>query len=108
MEYHEIELEAARSQLKAAGYDRDDFTFRLGFLPPDPDGGGMISVEYQITVANTKSGRVMQGIGGIGMGWGEYFANALKEGFSTDRGRQSGRWIIPSPSRFSADGRRES
>ncbi len=81
MEFHEMELEDARKRLAAAGRNPGDFTFDLRFLPPDPDGGGMFTVQYEIRAANTATGKVLTGIGGIGMGWVEFFDQALKSGY---------------------------
>jgi hypothetical protein len=80
MEYHETELEDARGRLAAQGRNPDDYTFDLKFLPPDPDGGGMFTVQYEITATNTATGKALTGIGGIGMGWPDSFEQAVKDG----------------------------
>ena len=77
---HEIELEEARKLLAANGRDPADFDFQLQFQAPDPDGGGMFTVYYDIAVTNAKNGRTAGFVGGIGMGWVAAFEEALKGG----------------------------
>jgi len=77
---HEIELEEAKTLLADKGRDPADFDFKLEFQPPDPDGGGMFTVYYDITVTNTKSDKSVGFVGGIGMGWVQAFEEALKGG----------------------------
>lgn len=81
MEYHEMELAEARKRIAAAGRNPDDFTFDLNFLPPDPDGAGMFTVQYEICATDKVSGHKLTGVGGIGMGWGDLFEQALKTGY---------------------------
>ena len=79
-ELYAIELPQAMALIAAAGRDPDQFTFAMEYLPPDPDGGGMFTVHYMVTVTNTGSGKSQDFIGGIGMGWVEQFADALAQG----------------------------
>ncbi len=80
MELYQTELPDAKARVAAAGRNPDDFTFEMEYLPPDPDGGGMFTVQYAVTVTNaaTAKGRVM--IGGIGMHWVDVFERALNDG----------------------------
>jgi len=77
---HEIELDDAKQRLAAHGRDPADFDFALSFQEPDPDGGGMYTVYYDIAVTSRKSGKSAGFVGGIGMGWVEAFEEALKGG----------------------------
>jgi len=77
---HEIELEDAKKLVGEHGRDPADFDFQLAFQEPDPDGGGMFTVYYDIDVTNAKSGKSASFVGGIGMGWVEAFEAALKDG----------------------------
>jgi hypothetical protein len=77
---HEIELEDAKQRIAASGRNPEDFDFRLEFQEPDPDGGGMFTVYYDITATNTKTGKSAGFVGGIGMGWVDAFEEALKQG----------------------------
>lgn len=77
---HEMELEDAKKRLKEHGRDPDSFDFQLEFMEPDPDGGGMFTVTYQVDVTNTKTSKSASFIGGIGMGWVDAFEDALKDG----------------------------
>ncbi|MDG2002036.1 MAG: hypothetical protein P8J20_01765, partial [Novosphingobium sp.] len=77
---HEQELDDAKARLKAHGRDPDSFTFKLEFMEPDPDGGGMFTVTYQIDVTNQATSKSVSFIGGIGMGWVENFEEVLKAG----------------------------
>ncbi len=77
---HEIELEEAKQLLAESGRDPADFDFKLTFQEPDPDGGGMFTVYYDIVVTNARSGKSAGFVGGIGMGWVQAFTEALKGG----------------------------
>jgi len=81
MELNESELAQAKARIAAAGQSSDDFAFAMEYLPPDPDGGGMFTVQYEVHIAHAKSGKSKRLIGGIGMGWVERFADALEQGF---------------------------
>lgn len=80
MEIYEMELEKAIQRLEANGRDKDDFSFEMSYLPPDPDGGGMFTVQYQIVITDKKTSNSLLAIGGIGSDWVGYFEEALKEG----------------------------
>ena len=79
-ELYEMELPDAKARIAASGRNPDDFTFEMEYLPPDPDGGGMFTVMYEVRVGNSETGNGARFIGGIGMGWVDYFENALKAG----------------------------
>ena len=80
MELYESELEDAKARLAALGRDPALFSFAMEFLPPDPDGGGMFTVQYEVTVENAASGNGACFIGGIGMRWVDFFEERLKAG----------------------------
>lgn len=80
MELYESELSDAKARLAALGRDPALFAFEMEFLPPDPDGGGMFTVQYEVTAENTASGKRARFIGGIGMRWVDYFEDAVKDG----------------------------
>jgi hypothetical protein len=80
MQLFEMELEAAKKQLTEAGRHERDFDFKITHLPPDPDGGGMFTARYEIQVTNSKTGKSLGFIGGIGLRWVDDFMDALGEG----------------------------
>ena len=80
MDLYEIELLEAKARLRTDGYNPDHFTFDMEYLPPDPDGGGMFTVQYEVRVANSATGREKAFIGGIGLHWVDRFEHALKNG----------------------------
>ena len=77
---HEQEVEDARQRVAASGRSADDFRFDVKFMEPDPDGGGMFTVRYEITVTNDATGKSGGYIGGIGMDWVDAFEEELKDG----------------------------
>lgn len=77
---HEQEIEEARQKLASSGRSADDFAFDVEFMEPDPDGGGMYTVRYEITVTNNSNGKSRGYIGGIGVHWVDAFEEALSEG----------------------------
>ena len=81
MELYESELADARARLAAAGRDPEQFTFATEYLPPDPDGGGMFTVQYLIEITETATGKTKGLIGGIGMHWVDRFEALVKEGY---------------------------
>lgn len=81
MELYESELPDARARIAAAGRNPEDFTFAMEYLPPDPDGGGMFTVQYLIEIAETANGKTKSLIGGIGMHWVDRFEELVKEGY---------------------------
>ena len=80
MELYDMELEKARALLTANGRNPEDFTFEREFLEPDPDGGGMFTVQYAVVITNTRTGKEMTPIGGIGMDWVGRFESKLDAG----------------------------
>jgi hypothetical protein len=83
MELYDMELAKAREVLIAKGRDPADFTFEQEFLEPDPDGGGMFTVQYAVLITDTRSGKTMAPIGGIGMDWVGRFEARLEDGHFT-------------------------
>ena len=79
MELYEIELKDAIARLIALGHREENFTFEVSFLPPDPDGGAMFTVRYEVTITNIATGKSLSAIGGIGLDWVGYFEKALAE-----------------------------
>ncbi|MCB2062522.1 MAG: hypothetical protein KDE25_03510 [Novosphingobium sp.] len=77
---HEKEIEEARAKLAEAGRDPDLFSFDVKFMEPDPDGGGMFTVRYEITVTGPGQGASAEYIGGIGLDWLAAFGDDLGEG----------------------------
>ena len=80
MDLYETELKDAQARLAALGRDSEAFSFGMEFLPPDPDGAGMFTVQYEVTVENMASGKGARFIGGIGMHWVDYFEDEVKAG----------------------------
>ena len=80
MELYESEMPDARARIAASGRNPDDFTFEMEYLPPDPDGGGMFTVQYLVQIANTATGKTRDLIGGIGMHWTDRFEELVNEG----------------------------
>ncbi|MEO6717206.1 MAG: hypothetical protein ABIM50_08170 [Novosphingobium sp.] len=81
MELYEAELADAKARLAAAGRAPEQFNFAMEYLPPDPDGGGMFTVQYLIEIAETATGKTKGLIGGIGMHWVDRFEELVKEGY---------------------------
>ena len=76
---HEQEIEQAKERVSASGRAPDGFDFAVSFMEPGPDGGGMFTVRYEVTVTNAGSGRRGSYIGGIGLDWVAAFADDLVE-----------------------------
>jgi hypothetical protein len=81
MELYDRELEEAAKRIAAAGREPDDFAFNRSFLPPDPDGGGMFTVRYEVEIANRKTDKALTAVGGIGLDWVGDFEEALAAGY---------------------------
>ena len=81
MELYEMERDDALARIRAHGGLADDYSFEMEYLPPDPDGGGMFTVQYEIKVTNTRTAKSKTLIGGIGMRWVDRFEAALEDGF---------------------------
>ncbi|RYG30574.1 MAG: hypothetical protein EON93_14555 [Burkholderiales bacterium] len=77
---HEQEIEDAREKVTASGGNADDFRFDVAFMEPDPDGGGMYTVRYEITATNGATGKSGGYMGGIGLEWVSVFEEELAEG----------------------------
>lgn len=77
---HEQELDEARHKVTSSGRNADDFAFDVQFMEPDPDGGGMYTVRYEVTATNSVTGKSGGYIGGIGMDWVSAFEEQLNEG----------------------------
>jgi len=80
MELYEAELEAARRRIAELGRNPDDFSFSMSLLPPDPDAGGMYTVQYEVEIRNQITAKSMSATGGIGWDWVSAAAGAIKEG----------------------------
>ncbi len=80
-ELYESELPDAKARIAATGRDPEDYTFEMEYLPPDPDGGGMFTVQYAVQITQAKSGKDRTLIGGIGMHWVDRFEELVKEGY---------------------------
>ena len=80
MEMYDGELLEAQARLRAHGRDPDDYSFNRTFHPPDPDGGGMFTIMYEVEITNAKTGKSMSATGGIGFDWVGRFEDALKDG----------------------------
>ncbi len=80
MELYEMELAEAKKRLAAAGRDAGDFDFAMTLQPPDPDGGGMWTVRYDVLVTDKTTGKSIKPIGGIGLRWVDAFEAALEAG----------------------------
>jgi hypothetical protein len=80
MQLFEIEIEDAKKRLAESGRAPDSFIFDVTHLPPDPDAVAMFTARYEIEITNTKSGKSIGLIGGIGLSWVDDFAGALAGG----------------------------
>lgn len=81
MELFDMELEKANALIEAAGHQPGDFTFKQTHLPPDPDDVVMFTARYEVQVTDSKSGKTLETIGGIGLNWVSQFGVALDDGF---------------------------
>jgi len=75
-----MELTDAVQRVAASGRDKNDFSFQRSFCPPDPDGAGMFTIQYEVTISNIQTSRSMVIIGGIGLRWVDQFEGALEAG----------------------------
>jgi hypothetical protein len=73
---HLQEIEEAKERVVTAHRDVSD----VAFMEPDPDGGGMFTVRYEVTVTNTSTDNTACYIGGIGLDWVSAFDEDLREG----------------------------
>ena len=81
MELYKAELADAKNRIAASGRAPENFTFAMEYLPPDPDGGGMFTVQYLIEIANPVTSKTKNLIGGIGMHWVDRFEELVNEGY---------------------------
>ena len=81
MEQYQIELADATKRISAIGKDANAFSFDMAYIPPDPDGGGMFTLMYEIFATHKPTQKSLKLIGGIGWKWVDHFESALKEGF---------------------------
>jgi hypothetical protein len=81
MELYNQELAQARETIREAGRSPDDFDFAMEFQEPDPDGGGMFTVRYDVTVTCRNTGKQAVMTGGIGLRWVSQFAAAVEQGY---------------------------
>ena len=80
MSQYEAELKRARDYLTAAGRDSVGFSFAMAYQPPDPDGGGMFTVRYDVTVTNQANGKSVVVTGGNELDWVAELAYRLDQG----------------------------
>jgi hypothetical protein len=80
MELYEIELKKAVERLRANGRNEDDFIFEMSYLPPDPEGGVMYTMRYEIEITNRNTSKSLTFVGGIGLDWVSFFEEALEGG----------------------------
>jgi len=80
MEQHKPEVEKAKEIIRARGGDPGEFAFDVEYLPPDPDGGGMFTIQYAVTVTRAATGKSFAAIGGIGFDWVGSFDEELEAG----------------------------
>ena len=81
MEQYQTELADALRRLSSLGRDHQDFVFAMAFLPPEPDGAGMFTVEYEVTITHTGTSRSLSETGGIGWKWVDQFEEAVTAGY---------------------------
>jgi hypothetical protein len=81
MAMYDDELIKAQELLRASGRDPGDFSFEMEYMEPDPDGAGMFTVQYLVTVRNTRTDKGLRAIGGIGSDWVGHFRQELDEGY---------------------------
>ena len=80
MEMYDDERSKALEHIRAVGRDENDFAFSRTYHTPDPDGGGMFTIRYDVEIINKKTAKSLVEIGGIGFDWVGNFEEALKEG----------------------------
>ncbi len=77
---HEQEIEEAKERIVAARREVSDYAFEVDFMEPDPDGGGMFTVRYEVTVSNSATDKSAGYICGIGLDWVAAFEQDLSDG----------------------------
>ena len=78
---YDRELKQAQDKIVETGRSLDDFQFDMVYQEPEPDGGGMFTVMYDVTVTCLPTGKRIVVTGGIGFRWVNEFAYALEEGY---------------------------
>jgi hypothetical protein len=81
MSMYEDELVRARALIGASGRDPADFAFEVEYMEPDPDGAGMFTVQYLVTILNTRTETGLRAMGGIGSDWVGDFKQELDAGY---------------------------
>lgn len=81
MAMYDDELVKAHDMLIAMGRTPGDFGIEMEFMEPDPDGAGMFTVQYLVTILHAKSGKGLRSVGGIGNDWVAHFKAELEEGY---------------------------
>jgi hypothetical protein len=80
-ELYDDELVKAHEGLITRGRTPGDYGIEMEFMEPDPDGGGMFTVQYLVTIVNAKTGKGLRSIGGIGNDWVGHFLAEVDEGY---------------------------
>ena len=80
MEQYQKERARAEADIASAGIDPADFAFEMEYLEPDPDGGGMFTLQYEIRVTRQSTGKTLTLIGGIGSDWVGALGEAVRTG----------------------------
>jgi hypothetical protein len=81
MEQYDIERGDAVKRISESGRNKDDFLFHRTYLPPDPDGDGMFTVQYDVTISNKITSKSLNLTGGIGWKWVDHFESELRDGY---------------------------
>ncbi|HKT76529.1 MAG TPA: hypothetical protein VJQ78_07335 [Sphingobium sp.] len=81
MELYERELIEAKQKIEEAGKSPDDFRFDMSYQEPEPDGGGMFTVRYDVVTTYLPTGKHCTITGGIGLKWVLELADALEAGY---------------------------
>jgi len=80
MDCYEAECALARCRISDLGRDPDDFSFVMSLLPPDPDAGGMYTVQYDVKITSRATAKSITVTGGIGWDWVSVAAAAIDAG----------------------------
>lgn len=81
MELYEIEHADAVRKISDHGKNVEEFLFDMSYLAPDPDGAGMFTVQYEVTITNRVTSKSLTLLGGIGSKWPDDFEYALQAGY---------------------------
>ena len=52
----------------------------MSYQEPDPDGGGMFTVRYDVVITRKSTRKSFTAVGGIGLRWVDEFDHALRSG----------------------------